>query len=308
MDDTDSSNNSEDDNLLSNLTSQYSEACQSFVLRDFDTTTGIVDDLLEKIEQNNLGLDSSSNNDDDLKELVRRVWILYITLLASANEQLARDSKQAESELAAAHSRIARFYARSPSATTTAAQSSTSPPSSSLSSTLSTLIHPSLLVALSLAGLKLEIPLFVRRTLQDYFRLLLSHAAHSEDETTSASQGDISSTLDVSHADLSLSGIAVNGHGMNGTNGHLANESQNTSSTTRNTAALNKRKSLHRLSRIYSVHLLGRSLGEWSNARAWIREMADDDAAVAVGLMNDSYAQVSLTRRQIPSSIPYDFC
>lgn len=149
-----------------------------------------------------------------------------------------------------------------------------------------------------MAGLKLEIPLFVRRTLQDYFRLLLlSHAAHSEDEAISASQGDIS-TLDVSHADLSLSGIAVNGHRVNGTNGHLASnndENQNTSSTTtRSTAALNKRKSLHRLSRIYSVHLLGRSMGEWSNARAWIREMADDDTAVAVGFMSDSYAQVCL--------------
>lgn len=276
-----------DEELYSKLTSQYSEACQAFVLRDFDTTASIVTSLLEQIEQDSPGLGNDASSPSDLDELVRRVWILQVTLLASADDELARNAKQAERELAGLHSRIERFYARRPAATA-ATSTSSSPPSPS-----ETLIHPSLLVAISLAGLKLDIPSFVRRTLQDYFQLLIAHAASSE-AALSASQGDIS-TLDVSHADLSLSGIAVNGHvsQVDGTNGHLTN-GMHASNEVSTSSAASRMKSLQRLSRIYSIHLLGKALDDWSGAKAWIREQADDDSAVAAGITSHSYAQVRL--------------
>lgn len=276
------------------LTALYSEACQAFVLRDFDTTSSIVDSLLDRIEGNGLGLNAqeseSSSSSFQLGELVRRVWILQITLLASSDEELARKPKEAERELAGTLSRIERFYSRQE--TTAAASTTTAIPSTSSATATSVLIHPSILVAVSLAGLKLEIPSFVRRTLQDYFRLLLSQAA-SSGAVLSSSQGDLSA-LDASQADLSLSGIAVHGHNGSTVNGH--NGSHNGTSTLKpaNTAAGSRIKSLHRLARIYSIHLLGKALGEWSAARAWIREQADDDAAVAAALMDDSYAQVRL--------------
>jgi hypothetical protein len=262
----------------------YSEACQAFVLRDFETTSGIVDSLLERIERDGLGRPTPPTSEaiTDLDELVRRVWILEINLLASSDQELVRNPKQAERELAGLHSRIERFY--------TTKQDHPAVPSSS-SSTSTVLIHPSLLVAISLAGLKLEIPQFVRRTLQDYFRVLVSHA--SSEAALSSSQGDVS-VLDTSQ---------VNGHvnagvnSLNGTNGHPGSDINGTSAppaqpqTTSTTA--NRIRSLHRLARIYSVHLLGKSFGEWSAARTWIREQADDDAAVAAGLISDSYAQVS---------------
>jgi len=282
------------DSSQDELTALYSEACQAFVLRDFDTAASSVDDLLDRIERDGLGLASSEESSSattELDELVRRVWILQVTLLASSDEELARNAKQAERELAGLHSRIERFYSRGYNSSRTTAQSA-----STSSSTTTVLIHPSLLVAISLAGLKLEIPSFVRRTLQDYFRLLLAHAASSE-AALSSSQADIS-TLDTSQADLSLSGIAINGHGhpatdgLNGTTGHVSNGTGASSTKAGTSASTNRLKSLHRLARIYSVHLLGKTLGEWMAARAWIREQADDDAAVAAGLMNDSYAQV----------------
>lgn len=290
---------SDHDMSLDELTSLYSEACQAFVLRDFDTAASIVDDLLDRIERDDLGLASSTEEittttTTQLDELVRRVWILQTTLLASSDEELARNAKQAERELAGLYSRIERFYSQGHHSSTASASSAST---SSFTTTL--LIHPSLLVAISLAGLKLEIPSFVRRTLQDYFRLLLKHAASSEAAAASSSQADIS-TLDTSQADLSLSGIAINGHGhpaangLNGTNGHLNNGTSTSSGQAATSASTSRLKSLHRLARIYSVHLLGKTLGEWSAARAWIREQADDDAAVAAGLMNDSYAQVGL--------------
>ncbi|KAK9893498.1 hypothetical protein P389DRAFT_213092 [Cystobasidium minutum MCA 4210] len=299
MDSYEDTHNTEQDLLLSHLTSQYSEACQSFVLRDFESTTGIINDLLDRIERDNLGLslDTTTTTDSasELDELVRRVWILYITLLASSDEELAGNPKRAESELAGAHSRIERFYARTSGSASTIVATTTS----SSSSTSSIIVHPSLLVAISLAGLKLEIPSFVQRTLQDYFRSLLANATTSSN-TLSTSQGDIS-TLDVSHADLSLSGIAIDGHAstnatnghyatVNGTNGHAVSNDDGSS----NAATVNRKKSLHRLSRIYSVQLLGRSLNEWSSARAWIREMADDDNAIAAGLISEAYAQTLL--------------
>ena len=281
------------------LASLYSEACQAFVLRDFDTTASTVDSLLERIERDELGRptppisEGSSDSATELDELVRRVWILQITLLASSDEELVRNPKHAERELAGLHSRIVHFYAQKQEGHPTASTSS--------SSTSTTLLHPSLLVAISLAGLKLEIPQFARRSLQDYFRLLLSHASTSE-AALSSSHRDIS-TLDASHADLSLSGIAVNGHinaasnGLNGTNGHQGSDMNGTSAPSTqpaSSAQANRIRSLHRLARIYTIHLLGKSFGEWSAARTWIREQADDDAALAVGLMNDSFAQVRI--------------
>lgn len=273
------------------LSSLYSEACQAFVLRDFDTTTSIVDGLLDRIESEGLGQTSTTSegtsSSTQLDELVRRVWILQITLLASSDEELARNPKQAERELAGTLSRIERFYVRQEGTATAAATPSTS----SSSSTVSILIHPSILVAVSLAGLKLEIPLFVRRALQDYFRLLLSQT-NSSGGILSSSQGD-TSALDASQADLSLSGIGVNGHHGSAVNGHHGiTDGTSTPKAATGNNGTSRIKSLHRLARIYSVLLLGKTLGEWSAARAWIREQADDDAAVAAGLMNDSYAQV----------------
>lgn len=282
--------------LTAELSPLYSEACQSFVLRDFDATASIVNDLLDRTERDGLGLDS----DDDLNELVRRIWILQITLLASADEELARNPKQAERGPAGLYNRIEQFYART-------ADTAARPAASSSTTSPTTLVHPSLLVAISLAGLKLDIPLFVRRTLQDYFRLLLAHAATSE-AALSASQGDIS-TLDASQADLSLSGIAVNGHAtvtgrVNGTNGHLGVNGTSTPMQGGSSVKGSRVKSLHRLTRIYSINLLGKALGDWSAARAWIKEQRDDDAAIAANLISEAYAQVRTCSSHLPESIP----
>lgn len=279
--------NTEESSAHSELAALYSEACQSFVLRDFDSTSSIVNRLLEDIEQDSLGL-SDDYSQSDITELVRRVWILYITLLASADDVLARDPKKAEQALDHSLSRIESFYGRALARNVEAPSTSTISPS-----TLSpTLIHPSILVAFSLAGLKLDAPQLVRRTLQDHFKLLL-HRAAEVDSHLSSSHDDISN-LDISHADLSLSGIALNGHGPNShVNGHSANEDAITTSGPSGSGLSSARiKSLHRLSRIYSIHLLCKTLGEWSSARVWIREMQHNDAAAVAGLMSDSYAQV----------------
>jgi hypothetical protein len=277
-------NNYGEQSSYADLAASYSEACQSFVLRDFDNTSSIVNGLLQDIEQDSLGL-SDEDSASDISELVRRVWILHITLLASADEELARDSRKAEQALSRTLNRIEQFYARH----SIQGELPSSIASSSASTASSTLIHPSILVAFSLAGLKLETPQLIRRTLQDYFQLLLSRAAESESHLSS-SQGDIS-TLDASQADLSLSGIAVNGHHLsnNHVNGHPANNANGARS---DQISASRIKSLHRLARIYSVHLLGKTLGEWSTARAWIRERQHDEAGVSAGLMSEPYAQV----------------
>lgn len=217
----------------------YSEASHAFLLKDWDTARRIVDDLLQKTENNTL-------HDE---ELARKVWILQLTLLASADQ-----ARAAEQPLAQTYARIQRYYA------------------ASSSSSSSQVLHPSLLVATSLAGIKLQQPHFVRRTLEDYFDALLCEDVDSEAILDESVVG-----MDTSNADLSLSGMAING------NGHHA------PATTGNRQGW--RKSLDRLTRIYTVHLLGKSLEEWQEAKNWVaQQRCLEDAGVAV--ITEQNAQV----------------
>lgn len=220
----------------------YSEASHAFLLKDWDTARRIVDDLLAKAEDNTL-LDD---------ELTRKVWILQLTLLASSSDIETADPTKAEQPLAQTYTRIQRYYAGQ--------------------STSAQVLHPSLLVATSLAGIKLHQPHFVRRTLEDYFDALLC-----EDVDTEALLNESIVGMDTSNADLSLSGIAMNG------NGHSAQAPTG--------SRQGWRKSLDRLARIYTVHLLGKSLGEWEEAKAWVaQQRCLEDAGVPV--VTEENAQV----------------
>lgn len=220
----------------------YSEASHAFLLKDWDTARRTVDDLLRKTEDNTL-------HDD---ELARKVWILQLTLLASSiDPDASADPARAEQPLATTYARIQRYYA-------------TSAPSQ--------VMHPSLLVATSLAGIKLHQPHFVRRTLEDYFDALLCEDVDSEALLNESIAG-----MENSNADLSLSGIAVNA------SGHPAPDMTG--------SRQGWRKSLDRLARIYTVHLLGKSLGEWEEAKAWVaQQRCLEDAGVAV--ITEENAQV----------------
>lgn len=294
---------------MSAIESTYSEACQAFVLRDFDTASSLVDNLLEDIEsepeqgQGQEQIDIRNNEDNLSQELARRVYILYITLAASKDDSLHRDTRKAERELSGIYSRIQRYHASK--AHQSAAAAATRDTASSSQAYLMEelrpkdgLVHPSIMVALSLAGLKLNATSFVRQTLEDYFQQLLKHAEKLDILNTS--QGDVSA-LDASHADLSLSGIVVNGHSTTKQpeasfdNVGIEEPAINGSSSSgANATDTSRTKSLQRLSRIFSVNLLGKALGDWQAARSWIKEMKDDDAAHMAGLMSDTYVNVGL--------------
>lgn len=200
-------------------------------------------------------------------DVIRKIWILQLTLTASTlptatisgSGDLARgqspgssaNSSTRELQLAETFSRIQRYYRSS------------------------AVIHPSIMVALSLAGLKVSAPGFARRTLEDYFDVLL-YADPEQPGSTSpeAASGDTSGYLaaaDASTADLSLSGIAA--------------------STSATPARADWSKSLNRLARIYAIHLLGKTFQEWKGAKSWVEQQRSEEAGIQ--LVPEASAQVS---------------
>ena len=230
--------------MLDEPATSYSEASHAFLVKDWERAEQIVEGLLERagVEQQQ---DEQAPATQIDAELIRKLWILKITLIASTAASAPRSEK--EQQLSDVYTRVNRYYSNI----------------NSHDNNGSTSCHPSILVALSLAGLKLEVPHYVRRTLEDYIDSLLYGVTM-----------DDSIILDTSNADLSLSGLAING-----TSGRETREGWT--------------KSLHRLARIYAVHLLGKTLGEWEEGRAWIEQQLGEQSE-GVRLVSEDNAQVSM--------------
>lgn len=228
-------------------TEAYGAASQAFLLQDFGQAEAQVGLLLARAEKLT---ESDSRSHPEAAEVTRKAWILKITLLASSggsssNSAIAGQPGQTdlEKQLVQAYEGIKGYYGVADGA----------------------LLHPSLLVAVSLAGLKLGLPGFSRRALEDYFDVLL--CSQVEDIGLDES----SAVLDASQADLSISGIADPAR------------PQSVSWT----------KSLHRLARIYAVHTLGKTFQEWAEARNWIEQQRIEDIGIQV--VTEDNAQVRLT-------------
>lgn len=305
------------------LSEGYAEASHAFLLKDFATTRTVLGGLLDKIEASSTTgsatASTTTSDNDDFAELARKVWILQITLLASdtvtttSSSPSSTSSASKESELNHLYNRIQRYYQHQhrrrrqdpPHDNSSAGYQVTQADDDSSSQPP---IHPSILVALSLAGLKLKLPGYVRRTLEEYFDVLLLHQASpssngsygNPDASFSLNNGDSSAFLDSSTADLSLSGIAVsnsnlpNGVGP-GQHSKAAFPSR-VDATTTGTAAY--AKSYNRLARIYSIHLLGKTLNEWEEARVWIESQIVNDREegeiIEYQLINEASAKVSV--------------
>ena len=263
-------------NRLARFTSAYSDASHAFLLRDFARCQATVEELLTEAEAGAgaiVGDEDAGRDRDALADVIRKIWILQLTLTAStptptptsgtsSSGDLARGQSPAESsgngssrarelQLADTFSRLQRYY------------------------TSSAVIHPSVIVVLSLAGLKVSAPGFARRILEDYFDVLL-YADPEQQRSTSpeAAAGDTSGYLaaaDASTADLSLSGIAT--------------------STSATPARADWNKSLNRLARIYAIHLLGKTFQEWEEAKSWVEQQMSEEAGIQ--LVSEESAQVS---------------
>ena len=233
--------------LLDDSFAAFSEASHAFLLKDWERSGGIVESLLERAETSQ-EQDGQRNVDRNM-ELRRKLWILKITLIASTAASLPGPEK--ERQLSDVSVRMHRHYR------------------SSQHQEEGSVLHPSLLVALALAGLKLQVPQFARHSLEEYFDTLL-YAVTLDDSVH----------LDQSNADLSLSGLAVDA------------------------AASGKvregwTKSLHRLARIYSIHVLGKTLGDWEEARIWIEyQWREDHEGIRLVGADNVQVRLSLLRYQ----------
>ena len=227
----------------------YAEASQAFLLQEFERAGDLVEKLLQRANE----LNPSERRDAEASEVIRKAWILKVTLVASrssaspvAGHPVHKGSSRSETErdLAQAYEQIKAYYASTDGDGTP--------------------LHPSLIVAVSLAGLKLGLPGLTRRTLEDYFDILL--CSQPED----AGLDESSAFLDASNADLSISGVADPAR------------SQSVTWT----------KSLHRLARIYAVHTLGKTYQEWQEARNWVEQQRIEDVGIQV--VTEDNAQVGL--------------
>lgn len=222
-------------------TEAYGGASQAFLLQQFSRASELVEKLLDRAK----GLNGSDRREADAAEVVRKAWILKLTLLASSGERGAiagqPGGNDLDKQLSQIYEQIRDYY----------------------NVVNGTLLHPSLLVAVSLAGLKLGLPGFSRRTLEDYFDILLC----SQPEDIGVDES--STFLDASQADLSISGIADPARPQ----------------------SISWTKNLHRLARIYAVHTIGKTFQEWSEARNWVEQQRIEDIGIQV--VTEDNAQVS---------------
>ena len=224
----------------------YGEASQAFLLQDFGRAGELVDKLIDRGKR----LTEDGRADAEASEVVRKAWILKVTLLASSNGggsgrsqvtgQPGNSRNDSERELLQTYEQIKVFYG----------------------SNDGSVLHPSQLVAVSLAGLKLGLPGFTRRTLEDYFDVLL--CSQPED----AGLDESSTFLDASNADLSISGVTDPARPQ----------------------SFSWTKSLHRLARVYAVHTLGKTYQEWQEARNWVEQQRIEDVGIQV--VTEDNAQV----------------
>ncbi|KAL7005076.1 syntaxin binding protein 1 [Cystobasidiomycetes sp. EMM_F5] len=233
----------------------YGQASRAFILRDFGRAREIVSGLSRGAEDRVDGKDGKDGVQESNPNHTRKVWIFEVTLLSST--LASSDAEQSESHrveaLQGLHQRIKQYYAREWYI------------HSGDQHTLPMALHPSILVALSLASISLHLPGYARQILEDYFGDLVCcppEMAHPHSINLDASYA-----LDQSDADLSLSGVRLPA---------ASSSSQN------NKVMPGWRKSLDRLARIYAVLVLGRAFQEWAGARDWVETQRSENVGIQV--------------------------